>query len=126
MFLPERALGYSQQLLGFIATSVFDRHQLDGLFRDVFGADFELLDQFPGSAGIAEPVFDSYCTCDDRQAIEFRAAGDDITDAPGETANLVFFGWVSAADTVSIRCLNNSGSSTDPASGVFKVVVTHF
>lgn len=40
------------------------------------------------------------------------------------TTNTTFFGWVSAADTVTIRCINNdSVSSKDPASGTFKATV---
>lgn len=34
-----------------------------------------------------------------------------------------YFAWVSAADTVTIRFANQSGSSADPASGIFKVLV---
>lgn len=41
-------------------------------------------------------------------------------------ANGSFFGWVSAADTVTIRFTNNSAGALDPASGEFRVTVTRF
>ena len=38
--------------------------------------------------------------------------------------NLVYFAWVSAPDTVTVRCVNNDGvSARDPASGTFKVTI---
>lgn len=40
------------------------------------------------------------------------------------TANTVFFGWVSATNTVTIRCTNNdAASAADPASGTFRATV---
>ena len=38
-------------------------------------------------------------------------------------ANCVFFAWVSATNTVTVRHLNNSGGAVDPASGSFTVAV---
>lgn len=41
--------------------------------------------------------------------------------------NVVFFGWVSAADTVTIRALNNdAASAADPASGTFRATVLKY
>lgn len=40
-------------------------------------------------------------------------------------ANSSFFGWVSAADTVTVRLLPN-GLTSDPASGTFRATVTKF
>ena len=34
-----------------------------------------------------------------------------------------FVAWVSAADTVSVKCFNFIGSSFDPASGTFTVKI---
>ena len=34
-----------------------------------------------------------------------------------------FIAWVSAADTVSVKCFNFNGSSFDPASGTFTVKI---
>ncbi len=39
------------------------------------------------------------------------------------TAGSVFFAWVSAADTVTIRFDNTSGGAINPPSGTFKVSV---
>lgn len=38
-------------------------------------------------------------------------------------ADASFFAWVSAADTVTVRCFNIDGGTIDPASGLFKVKV---
>lgn len=41
------------------------------------------------------------------------------------TDNVLFFGWVSAADTVTVRFVNaNTVIAVDPASGTFKIKVT--
>lgn len=52
-------------------------------------------------------------------------AGDAVSIAvPNASATTgTFWGWVSAADTVTIRFHNTSGGSVDPASGTFKAVV---
>jgi hypothetical protein len=43
------------------------------------------------------------------------------------TSDISFFGWVSAANTVSIRCSNvSSTTARDPASGTFRATVTRF
>ena len=39
------------------------------------------------------------------------------------TAGLIYFAWVSAADTVSVQCYNATLSAVDPASGTFKISV---
>lgn len=39
------------------------------------------------------------------------------------TSEGVIFGWVSSANTVTIRFHNNSGGGHDPAAGLFKVLV---
>lgn len=42
-------------------------------------------------------------------------------------SDLVFFGWVSATNTVTVRCANNSSTTArDPASGTFRATVTQF
>jgi len=41
-------------------------------------------------------------------------------------ADSVFFAWISAADTVSVRFDNTSGGAKNPASGLFKVIVHKF
>lgn len=41
----------------------------------------------------------------------------------GSTSEGVIFGWVSAANTVTIRFHNSSGGNHDPAAGVFKILV---
>ncbi len=38
----------------------------------------------------------------------------------------IFFGWVSANNTVTIRFLNTTGSAIDPASGTFRAVVPKY
>ena len=65
-------------------------HQLQGRLGDVFGADFELLDQFPGRARLAEAVFDADGGGDDGHAVELTAGGENGADAPGECADLMF------------------------------------
>lgn len=37
-----------------------------------------------------------------------------------------YFAWVSAANTVTVRFLNNTVAAVDPASGVFKVIVERY
>jgi len=39
------------------------------------------------------------------------------------TAGLIYFAWVSAANTVSIQCYNSTLGAIDPASGTFKISV---
>ncbi|MFN7929886.1 MAG: hypothetical protein U0Y68_18460 [Blastocatellia bacterium] len=41
------------------------------------------------------------------------------------TANTVFFAWVSASNTITVRAQRVSGTP-DPASGTFRVTVTKF
>jgi hypothetical protein len=41
-------------------------------------------------------------------------------------ANTSYTAWVSAADTVTVRFNNYSSGAVDPASGVFRAMVTHF
>lgn len=42
-------------------------------------------------------------------------------------ADLSFFGWVSATNTVTIRCVNNSSTTArDPASGTFRATLIQF
>lgn len=38
-------------------------------------------------------------------------------------AGIVFFGFVSAADTVTVRAMNITGSAVDPASATYSAVV---
>lgn len=42
------------------------------------------------------------------------------------TAGGAFWGWVSAANTVTVRFNNASGVAANPASGTFRAMVTHF
>lgn len=41
-------------------------------------------------------------------------------------SNFSYFAWVSAADTVTVRAVNNAVSSTDPASGTFRATVLKY
>lgn len=52
--------------------------------------------------------------------------GDYVTVCPPSTleAGLVYSGFVSAADTVTIRLFNGSGAGVDPAVASWKVLVT--
>lgn len=55
------------------------------------------------------------------------ALGDDVSiGVPNGsmTAGLIFFGWVSATDTVSIQCYNSTLGAIDPASGTYRATVT--
>lgn len=53
---------------------------------------------------------------------------DDIVISTGTNCtNISFFAWVSAVDTVTIRCTNHDLSNTaNPASGTFKVTTIQF
>lgn len=53
------------------------------------------------------------------------AVGDKVVLGPPSTleTGLIAFGYVSAANTVSIRLANLSGSTVDPASASWKVAV---
>src|SRR5271167_2826873 len=66
--------------------------QLYRLGGDVFGGDFELLDQLPGSAGIAEAVFDANGARNHRDAIELGRLRDGARYRPGQRADLMLFG----------------------------------
>lgn len=54
------------------------------------------------------------------------AIGDYVTVCPPASleAGLVYSGFVSAADTVTIRVLNGSGAGVDPVSASWKVLIT--
>lgn len=53
--------------------------------------------------------------------------GDAVAVGVPSTFNtgLLAFGFVSAADTVTIRVFNGTGSPVDPASGTFRATVIH-
>lgn len=53
------------------------------------------------------------------------AIGDAVALGPpsGIEANLMWSGWVAAADTVTIRLLNISGAPIDPASATWRATV---
>jgi len=42
---------------------------------------------------------------------------------PAPAAGIVFFGFVSAADTVKVRAMNITGSGVDPASATYRAIV---
>lgn len=44
----------------------------------------------------------------------------------GVTAGLLFHGWVSANDTVTVRCTNATAGGINPASATFRVTVERF
>lgn len=44
----------------------------------------------------------------------------------GMNAGLVFHAWVSADDTVTVRCTNTTAGAINPASATFRVVVERF
>lgn len=54
------------------------------------------------------------------------AVNDFVQVAPpaAPNANTCFTGWVSAANTVTVRFNNYSGGTVDPASGSYRVLVT--
>ena len=55
--------------------------------------------------------------------------GDAVTlgvPAASVPAGGSYFGWVSAADTVTVRYVNNTAGALDPASGAFLLVVTRY
>lgn len=57
------------------------------------------------------------------------AAGDAVAialDAGSVPADITYFGWVSATDTITIRCSRvGGGGAVDPASGTFRATVIH-
>lgn len=57
------------------------------------------------------------------------ADGDTVLVAPPDGSTLaggVFSGWVSAADTVTVRFTNETAGALDPASGTFRATVLQF
>lgn len=46
--------------------------------------------------------------------------------AASHAAGLSYYGFVSAANTVTVRACNNSAGSIDPASGTFRAVVLQY
>jgi hypothetical protein len=82
--------------------------------------------QLKGSATLDFPNTSSNGSSDLTITVTGAADGDVVgLGIPNASATTgVFFAWVSATNTVTVRFHNTSGGSTDPASGTFKVTVT--
>lgn len=53
------------------------------------------------------------------------AANDSVIVAPpnGSTTDVTYSGWVSAADTITVRAVRKTGTTPNPASGTFRATV---
>lgn len=49
-----------------------------------------------------------------------------VTDSMNLDDDLTYFGWVSAADTVTVRMLNTGGGTHNPTAQPFKILITQF
>src|SRR5579872_899131 len=59
--------------------------------RNVLRADFELLDQFPRSPGVAETVLNTDGSSDDWEPVQLRTLGQNRADSPRQSADLMLF-----------------------------------
>jgi hypothetical protein len=79
-----------------------------------------------GSATLDFPSTSSNGASDLTITVTGAADGDVVSlGIPNASATIgLFFAWVSATNTVTVRFHNTSGGSTNPVSGTFKVIVT--
>jgi len=82
--------------------------------------------QLKGSATLDFPNTSSNGASDLTITVTGAAEGDVVSlGIPNASATTgLFFAWVSATNTVTVRFHNTSGGSTNPVSGTFKVTVT--
>jgi len=79
-----------------------------------------------GSATLDFPNTAAFSFSDLTITVTGAAAGDVAVVGPAAASipnNTLYFAWVSAANTVSIRFINNNLIASNPASGTFKVMV---
>lgn len=92
-----------------------DAPRVDGILSATATLDF---------ASIAEEA-----TGDLTVTVTGAVVGDFVAVSPTQAApdaDLSYMGFVSAADTVTVRALNNGTGANNPASQTFRVVVVQF
>lgn len=89
-------------------------------------ATYDLARVLKGSATLDFPNTSTNSSSDLTITVTGAADGDVVAlGVPnGSITSGLFFAWVSAANTVTVRFHNTSGGGVDPASGTFKVTVT--
>ncbi len=89
------------------------------------GAGASLSKALAGSATLDFPSVGIGLTADLTIAVTGALANDFVVVAPpaATVAGLEFFGFVSAANVVTVRAINNTAAAIDPASGTYKVLV---
>ena len=98
-------------------------------FGSVGSVRYTLAKTLTASATLDFPSTAAQSQSDLTITVTGAADGDAVTvGAPNGSydTNIVYVAWVSAADTVTVRLLNNALVAKDPASGTFKVVVIKF
>ena len=77
------------------------------------------------SAALDFPSIPTLTSADLTITVTGAAVGDPVAlgTPAAPTANVAFTAFVSAADTVTVRCHNYTAAAVDPASGIFKVTV---
>ena len=93
-------------------------------------ANFTLLDTklLRATATLDFPSVSAQSTQTLTATVTGAAVGDAVIvcTPAAPNAGIVFGGWVSAADTVSIRASNVTSGSIDPASATYKVIVLKY
>lgn len=109
------------------ATQVFNVDNIGGV---IVGGGTRLKKVISATASLNFPSISAASYQDLTISVTGAADGDPVSiGAPNAaaTASVIYFAWVSAADTVTVRAINIDPSNAhDPASGTFRAAVTKF
>jgi hypothetical protein len=86
-----------------------------------------ILEMLGGPATLDFPSVAANSSSDLPITVTGAAVGDVVSlglPAGSVLGNMLFMAWVSATDTVTVRCMNNGALALNPSSGSFKVLVT--
>ena len=85
-------MGQVSLLFEFLRANTLGLLQFDRFLGDVFGADFEFLDQLPGRAGIAEAVLHADGAGDNRNPVKLGSSVIMLLTRQASAANLMLLG----------------------------------